>query len=153
VESMLVGAALVVMAFLGPIALLNLLPTLEGALGQWHLHGQSATATIPQARPRTVGRTLARAARPASAPFELPARVAARTGRARPEAAGSPAPTPRPPRPRPPDGRPPEDGARRPDAVGRAGTARVPEPWLEADPPRPAAAPPIPHPEVEEAAR
>jgi len=122
VESMLVGAALVVMAFLGPIGLLNLLPTLEGALGQWQLHARSATATLPRARPRTVGSALGRAALPTSAPVEVPARVAAaRAGRARPGAGGGPAPVPRPPRPRPPDGPPrPGDGTRHPGAAGAA---------------------------------
>jgi len=131
VESMLVGAALVVMAFLGPIGLLNLLPTLEGALNQWHVHSRSVAATIPLVRPRTTGRALGRSARPGSAPVELPARVAAR-GQAR--GGGGPVPAPRPPRPRAPEGVSPRSGAgkegtetaRQPAGVARA-TVRWPD--------------------------
>jgi hypothetical protein len=129
VESMLVGAALVVMAFLGPIGLLNLLPSLEGALSQWHVHARSVAATIPLVRPRTTGRALGRSVLPSPPPVELPARVAAR-GRA--GGGGGPTAAPRPPRPRVSDGVPPRTRAGKAGAetAGQpAGAARAAVRW------------------------
>ncbi len=95
IESMLVGAALVVVAFSSPLALLRFLPMVEGVFSGWGGHARRAVSNVSiggGSRLRALVRTGARGARlPAARP---PRRVTARTQPTPRPAPGRPATTP-----------------------------------------------------------
>lgn len=95
IESMLVGAALVVVAFSSPLALLRFLPVVEGAFMGWGRHARRTVSSVSTGGgSRFLG--LVRGARGGRPPAPRPPRRS--TGGGQP-AAGQPTPRPAPGRP------------------------------------------------------